>query len=178
MKLTDKFFIISDTHFGHKRIIDYENRPENHEEVMIKNWNSVVNSQDSVLHLGDLHLTNFPKAYDFCNRLNGKKYLIRGNHDGNSEKHYNLLGFEVIEPIFKFFNEIILVFTHQPLIMDENHMKNANIWNIHGHIHSKSHPDIHVHSRHINMSVEVINYTPVRLADIITNIKEGKYATN
>ena len=50
-------FIIADTHFNHKNIIDYCNRPftdaDNMNTALIQNWNSVVKSDDIVYHLGD-----------------------------------------------------------------------------------------------------------------------------
>lgn len=52
-----KVFFTSDHHFGHKLIIDFESRPfndvEQMNEVMIESWNSVVNPDDKVFHLGD-----------------------------------------------------------------------------------------------------------------------------
>ncbi len=47
-------WIISDTHFGHKNIIKYCDRPLNHNELMIEQWGDLIKWQDNVLHLGDL----------------------------------------------------------------------------------------------------------------------------
>jgi calcineurin-like phosphoesterase family protein len=174
MKLTPTTFIIADTHFYHKNIVAYEGRPEDYNELIVRNWNHLVTKKDTVLHLGDLHLTNFTAAYKIISKLNGHKYLIRGNHDGASETHYHKLGFEIIEPIYKRFTNShgtsTLLFTHEPV------QGLPEKWfNVHGHIHLNQHRDIPLTKRHINMSVEVIDYTPVPLYDILSKIKGGFY---
>ncbi|UJF35195.1 metallophosphoesterase family protein [Paenibacillus hexagrammi] len=78
-------FIISDHHFGHGHIIDFESRPfaDIHEmnHVMIDTWNAVVGSEDKVFHLGDFSFLNREKTKDIVQRLHGYKILILGNHD-------------------------------------------------------------------------------------------------
>lgn len=53
----DKVFFTSDTHFGHKAIIGFCDRPfssvEEMTEVLVENWNSVVGPTDTIYHLGD-----------------------------------------------------------------------------------------------------------------------------
>ena len=47
-------FFTSDTHFGHKAIIQFAKRPcqnvEEMNEMLISNWNSVVKKGDTVYH--------------------------------------------------------------------------------------------------------------------------------
>jgi len=50
-------------------------------EELIKQWNSVVGVDDEVYHLGDVSLGNPTKLTGILNRLNGKIYLIEGNHE-------------------------------------------------------------------------------------------------
>lgn len=81
----DGLFFTSDTHFNHKAIIGFCNRPwesiEEHDQALIKNWNSVVSPDDTVFHLGDFVFGGFPKWKEIVEQLNGHIYLIRGNHD-------------------------------------------------------------------------------------------------
>lgn len=52
---------------------------------MIKNWNSLVKSEDTVFHLGDFSMRNIFKK--FRDRLNGHIVFIKGNHDDESIIH-------------------------------------------------------------------------------------------
>lgn len=54
------YYFTADEHYGHKRIIEYSNRPfetvEEMDETLINNHNSVVNVNDTVIHAGDFTL--------------------------------------------------------------------------------------------------------------------------
>lgn len=69
-------FFIADTHFSEDNIRRYENRPfESVEEMdasLIKNWNSVVSSDDEVYVLGDFGADK--KETYILSKLNGTKY--------------------------------------------------------------------------------------------------------
>lgn len=78
-------FYIADTHFDHKNVLAFDNRPfssvEEMNNVLIQNWNKVVGPGDHVYILGDFH---WGKAKDWSrilSKLSGNKHLIRGNHD-------------------------------------------------------------------------------------------------
>lgn len=78
-------FFTSDTHFGHRNIIRYSNRPfkdvPHMNEMIIQNWNSVVGEDDIIFHLGDVALGSWEDWDGILTRLNGYKILVVGNHD-------------------------------------------------------------------------------------------------
>lgn len=93
MALPSKFYI-SDLHLGHKNILAFDNRPffslEEMTETIISNWNSVVGKNDSVYVLGDMFWNN-AEIPIVLPRLNGVKFLVKGNHDRVNEemkKHF------------------------------------------------------------------------------------------
>ena len=78
-------YYISDLHFGHANVIRFDNRPwqtiEEMNEALIENWNSAVTKNDDVYILGDFHWGKKDDWISILKRLNGRKHLIRGNHD-------------------------------------------------------------------------------------------------
>ncbi len=85
--------LIADTHFGHAGIVKLCHRPfldsagepdvDLMDRTMIEGWNAVVRKDDTVIHCGDFaHRADTHKLWNYFERLNGKKILVRGNHDG------------------------------------------------------------------------------------------------
>lgn len=83
-------YYISDTHFGHKNVIRFDNRPfssvDEMDEEIIKRWNDTVKTDDVVYVLGDFSFYKEEKTLEILDRLNGKIVLIKGNHDKISPK--------------------------------------------------------------------------------------------
>ncbi|MDQ0318995.1 calcineurin-like phosphoesterase family protein [Pararhizobium capsulatum DSM 1112] len=85
-----KKFYTSDTHFLHERLLGMQPRPfetiEEHDDTIIDRWNAVVGDADHVYHLGDFAFglaKHAERVREIFDRLNGRKYLIIGNHDVN-----------------------------------------------------------------------------------------------
>lgn len=78
-------FFISDPHFGHANIIRYCDRPfkdvQEMNETLIKNWNDTVNPDDIIFILGDIAFGGAATFEEIVPKLNGRKYLVLGNHD-------------------------------------------------------------------------------------------------
>ena len=139
----DKVFFTSDTHFGHKNIIKYCNRPfsdiDEMNKVLIDNWNKVVSEGDIVFHLGDFAFGGFPLWESIRSRLNGSIYLIRGNHDFKQ----NLQNKERLERMFeKVVSQMQISVESQTIILNHypflcyNGSYDNSVWNLHGHVHS------------------------------------------
>lgn len=174
-------YFISDTHFSHKNVITYENRPfedtEIMDKVMIDNWNEKVKKEDIIYHLGDVAFASRTKIKEIINGLNGYKKLIRGNHDMNfSNTKWKEFGFDqtIIDgrssSSYYLYEKdgYKLALSHYPI-------DNLPYFNIHGHVHSKiAHLD---QTKHFCISVECIGYKPIswdELKLILENRKIGK----
>lgn len=151
-----KFHFIGDTHFNHNNIIKYCNRPfknvEEMNEHIIKQWNSVVKKDDTVYHLGDFALKSDQEMItDLVKRLNGSIILILGNHDKFGKQKFLDCGFKNVHKQLTIGKYIL---THRPkLDLD------INMINIHGHTHNKR--TYLNYFQYINVSCELINYTPI-----------------
>lgn len=79
---------ISDTHFGHRNIILYDNRPfetcDEMTEGLVERWNGAVSDDDTVYVLGDFCWRGYGEWVRILSRLNGHVYFIKGNHDKRS----------------------------------------------------------------------------------------------
>lgn len=117
--------------------------------------------------MGDFCLSCDYAIENIFNKLNGKKFLIRGNHDRKSVKYYEELGFKVIINAPIVLEEYKLMLSHVPL--PDAKIKDGYI-NLHGHIHNKNlnanYSKGYSEKWHINLSVEVNNYRPVSLEEI------------
>lgn len=134
-------FVISDTHFGHTNIWAKFKRPdgtptrpfmsnEEMDEAMVEKWNSVVGPHDVVYHLGDVVINK--KSLHHVKRLNGKKRLVRGNHDIFKDQEYRDVGFDSLYGVRVFVDQFIL--SHIPLHPDC--VTDRFKANVHGHLHT------------------------------------------
>lgn len=82
---TNDIFFTSDSHFSHANIINLCKRPfkdvNEMNEALIEKWNAKVKPNNEVYHLGDFAYRSGPELEDIVNRLNGRIYLIKGNHE-------------------------------------------------------------------------------------------------
>lgn len=80
-------FAIADTHlsFGTNKPMDTFEGWQNYTDKLRKNWNNVVSCNDYVVIAGDISWAiNFDELipdFAFIDSLNGKKIILKGNHD-------------------------------------------------------------------------------------------------
>lgn len=167
-----ELFLIADTHFGHKNILTFKReggawlRPfksltEMH-VTMIDRWNSVVGPKDVVYHLGDVAFT--AEGLALVGMLNGRKRLVKGNHDLLKLNLYRKYFVEIygVRQIDRYW------FTHIPM-HDGSTARSNCLGNIHGHLHDQVEPS----PKHLNVSVERIDYTPMSF-DLAKSILESR----
>lgn len=147
-------FIISDTHFKEPHILklsrkNFKNSKE-HDDLIINNWNRIVGKDDTIYHLGDIGSLTQGELTNLLKKLNGKKILIKGNHDKMDNEYYLKCGFAEVYDGPYFYNKQI-VLSHEPIPID-----NKYFINIHGHLHSAV-LDL---NNYYNASVDVNFYRP------------------
>ena len=185
--MTHRTFIISDTHFGHgniyrftgldgERVRPWAETAQVADEMMIEAWNATVRPDDKVYHLGDVAI---PRAGLKClGRLNGRKILIRGNHDifklADYAPHFrDVRGTHKVGRI---------VLSHYPIHPDN--LPHWSMGNVHGHIHERRvmrrtwsgrrAPD----PRYFNACVEAIGLAPISIEEVEAHLTARQTATS
>lgn len=174
----------SDLHIGHRQILQYCSRPfdnmEEQTEGLIKNYNELVSSDDLVYWLGDSFFCGKEQATELLKRFNGRKILIKGNHDGSTkrmlgigfdEAHNELwieiAGQKVLLKHYPFYNpnsEFV------PKYVDSRPIDDGSYFLIHGHSHSI----VSYFGRAIDVGVDANNYRPIPVTEIEEYINKNK----
>ena len=182
-----KTFYISDTHFGHANVIKFDDRPFGNVEdmniTMRDNWNNVVSKEDIVYILGDFMWKFKDEDFEFAKSLNGRKRLIKGNHDRCHSTNFKRL-FEKISDYEKVKDgEHDVILSHYPMLAYNGSYKGRNI-HLYGHVHitdewdiinkfilenrSEEHP---MKMYNVGCMMPWIDYTPRTLDYILENAK-------
>ena len=172
----DRVFFTSDTHFYHSNIINFCGRPFKNVEVMnetlIANWNSVVGPDDIVFHLGDFCLGGSAEWTNILNRLNGKIYLIVGNHDIKNLRQGYYSRFEHIAMQMHIeVGKQKIYLNHCPFLCYGGAYRDT--WQLFGHVHtSKQNTGIDAPRLHMllptqyDVGVDNNNFTPVSFQQV------------
>ena len=180
-----KIFVTSDLHFGHRNILTFCNRPfsdtKEMTEKLVSNWNEVVGKNDVVLDLGDvMWFDGRHEAKRVLERLNGKHYIIQGNHD--RRETFELSPVIVLESEAVLWLEglpqkkIVEVFlSHHPMLTWPH--RERGVPNLFGHLHTRPNmsqegadKDLKFWPLQYDVGVDNNNYKPVELTVILNKI--------
>jgi calcineurin-like phosphoesterase family protein len=167
-------FFTADTHFQHDKILGYCDRPFANvaimDSIICDNWNYAVGPKDTVYHLGDVGFGDINSLLPLLTSLNGKKFLVPGNHDRNNKIDILSQAFEILPPlhteIFRHNgSKVLMTMCHYPM----------QAWN--GSFHGSLHFFGHVHGQlenewqRLDVGVDSWNFKPVPLPLALQSVK-------
>ena len=141
-------YYISDLHFFHKGMNDRMDcrgfaSLEEMNAVMLERWNEKVRPNDDVVILGDLSFGTPKKTNELLEQLNGRLYLITGNHDRFlSARDFDASRFKWIRPYAELSDEKRkVVLSHYPVFCYNGQYRvdqdgNPMTYMLYGHVHN------------------------------------------
>lgn len=154
-------YFTADTHFGHKNIIKYCNRPfeniDQMDKVLIENWNARVSEQDIVYFLGDFC---FGKPANYFMELNGLIRFIKGSHDPKIDADYLFPLKTIVDGEKK-----LIVLCHYAMRSWEK--SHYGSWHLFGHHHGS----LPSYGLSFDVGVDCWDYYPVSLEEISARMK-------
>lgn len=154
----------SDWHIGDTRVNMLRRPFINEDEMFFKlkdEHNKLVHPNDTVYVLGDVCFRKAKHVLSAVKDFNGKKILVRGNHDRDTSDEEFLVYFDQViaegEGLEIEYKNINFYLTHYPTTTRQD------IFNLVGHIHDawKFQPNM------INVGVDVNHFRPVNADEII-----------
>ena len=140
------------------------------DEALINNWNKVVPKDGIVFHAGDFAMTaRIDYIRDIVSKLNGKIYLILGNHD--YQNHFDR---QIVREIFHQTDDVYY-FTVKDEELEEKYVNfmifhyPIMFWrrgyiHLHGHVHSgpssTANEKVPFHPMRYDIGVDAWDYTP------------------
>lgn len=160
-----KRFFTSDLHFDDDRLnlygrdLMFKNSKEVNEYI-IQKWNDNINDEDLVIVVGDVSMTK--KGLYNLKKLNGEKWLVKGNYDKSVENggtaKYEISDEILSEYFTKIVDELEIEIDGEKIYI--NHFptnRKPQMMNIIGHIHGTW----KVKRNMINVGVDAWHFTPV-----------------
>lgn len=173
--MIDAFY--SDPHFGHRKVIDFCDRPftdlDHMHEAFILRYNQVVKPFHTVCWAGDTFFSNLESAREILSRMNGRKLLVRGNHDGSNTRCAKLFDFVTDRLHLRIAGRHCVV-SHYPYAGTEHHgmvddrFQDLRVPRVKGQalIHGHSHSKVRRHQTQIHVGVDAWDYRPVTMAQV------------
>lgn len=142
-------YYISDLHFCHSNLNQHMDMRgfasgEEMNDYMITQWNSRVRKKDEVVILGDFCLSKNPKEVnEILDKLQGRKYLIIGNHDHYlKDKDFDRRAFDWIEDYKELNdNKRKIILSHYPIMCYNGQYRKGEdgipkTYMLYGHVHN------------------------------------------
>lgn len=165
-------WVTSDTHFYHKNILKYnaESRPyanldEMHDDIIDK-WNTRVQPNDTIYHLGDFGFANPRKIEGILQQLNGNIRLVMGNHDRVMSNQHLAKYFEWMKDYHEAKVAGVKVCLFHFPIAEWNSAHHGSI-HLHGHLHSNR-----VYGRSMDAGCDSNMCTPYNLVDLVEELSQ------
>ena len=158
-------YFTSDQHFGHAAARTFYRRPfasvAELDQQMTDRWNALVEPESEVWHLGDFAVRqSADRVASLLRVLHGRKHLVTGNNDGAAVTESD--GWQSVQPYAEVtVDGTRLVLCHYPFRTWRDMGRGAI--NLHGHSHGR----LKSPRRQIDVGVDVWDFRPVRLAEVI-----------
>jgi calcineurin-like phosphoesterase family protein len=144
------------------------------DEVLIKNWNSVVSPHDTVYHLGDFCFPKKDKGVEYyLNQLNGHIHMIWGNHDKEAKKFSHR--FESVQDYKEIYvnlpngaTQFIVMFHYSIAEWNKCHRGSWHLW---GHSHNNRKPN----GLSFDVGVDCWDYKPVTIEQLMVKMDSLKH---
>lgn len=165
-----KIWLTADTHFNHKKLIEYCDRPEDYEERILRGFQEIHHS-DLLIHLGDICVGGDAQVHDdIIKKIPCRKWLVRGNHDHKTNNWYLRNGWDFVATAFEsdLFGKRVL-FTHAPRFQSVEYD-----CNIHGHMHRNTW-EMSEPTYHRCISLEERDYCLTDLEKILSGIEKTAF---
>ena len=157
-------WVWSDLHLGHEHSRSAFGRPfrtaAEADRAMMEAWYDQVAEGETIICLGDVTVDGEALAHhqDWWRRAPGTKWLVLGNHDVDPINQVRPFEAERRTVTLYAAGDPPLLLTHVPLLQVPH-----GAVNVHGHVHEQESP---TRNRHVNVSVEQLNYRPAKLSEI------------
>lgn len=189
-------FYIADLHLEHTNVLRFDPRPfRNTQEmfhVMKQNWNQRITDNDTVYILGDFIWAKEPQWAGIVSQFNGKKILIRGNHDPKEySKECRKLFVDIRDMLEITDSGKHVIMSHYPIPCYKGDY-NPDCYMLYGHVHNTREAEYTREMRnmirqringtrgeplgqllHVGCMEPYMNYTPRTLNEIIQG--DAKY---
>ena len=178
----DRIWFTADSHIGHRNIIKYCQRPfsdvEDMNKTLISNWNKVVGINDYVFHLGDFSVGGAAEWTSLIDCLNGRIFLVLGNHDMNNVDQGFMRRFEDVSmQMLISIGKQRVYLNHYPFLCYGGVYRGT--WQLFGHVHTSScmsgldGPRLQMlFPRQYDVGVDNNNYTPISFEEVEVKIQK------